>query len=122
MTGMPSAVVIRYSRNPQKNREWLAQYPYPACPARSERFTGSLLAAHGSGVESTSRSTSCQEPVSRASSVIAAAEQPGLAAQPLAVPGLPRQVREQPGQVLAGVADPPPLAGDAQQVLGGGQA
>jgi hypothetical protein len=22
---------------PQKNREWLAQYPYPACPARSER-------------------------------------------------------------------------------------
>ena len=27
ITGMPSAVVIRYSRNPQKNREWLAQYP-----------------------------------------------------------------------------------------------
>jgi hypothetical protein len=76
MTGSPSVVVTRYSRNPQKNREWAAQYPYPACPARSERLTVSRDAAHGRGVESTRRTRSCQDAVSRASSVITAASSP----------------------------------------------
>jgi hypothetical protein len=40
----------------------------------------------------------------------------------LPYPRLAGQLREQAGQVLAGVADPPPLAGDAQQVLGHRQA
>jgi hypothetical protein len=49
-------------------------------------------------------------------------EQPCLPAQPLAVPGLPWQIWEHRRQILAGVADPPPFAGDAQQLLGSGQA
>jgi hypothetical protein len=49
-------------------------------------------------------------------------QQAAAAAQPLAIPRLPRQVREQAGQVLARVPDPAPLAGDPQQMLGDSQA
>jgi hypothetical protein len=74
------------------------------------------MAAHGSGVESTSRSRSCQDAVSRASSGHRRQQPAGA---PLAVPGLAGQTREQAGRVLAG--DPAPLAGDAQRVLGDGE-
>ena len=49
-------------------------------------------------------------------------EQPGLRAQPLAVPCLARQRREQPAKVRAGIADPATPAGDAAQAPGYGQA
>jgi hypothetical protein len=37
---------------PQKNRLWLAQQPYPAFPARSERRAAGRERAHSTGVES----------------------------------------------------------------------
>jgi hypothetical protein len=49
---MPVGVHTRYSRKPQKNREWLAQSPYPAQPARSDRFTVGRERPHSTGVES----------------------------------------------------------------------
>ena len=48
----------RCSRKPQKNREWEAQYPYSAHPAKSERFTVSRERAHSTGVESTTHTSS----------------------------------------------------------------
>ncbi|GAA2938673.1 hypothetical protein GCM10011428_66320 [Streptomyces violaceus] len=45
-------VHTRYSRKPQENRERLAQYPYPAQPARSDRFTVGRERPHSTGVES----------------------------------------------------------------------
>ncbi len=49
---MPVGVHTRYRRSPRKNREWLAQYPYPAQPARSDRFTVGRERPHSTGVES----------------------------------------------------------------------
>lgn len=51
---MPVGVRTRYRRRPQKNREWEAQYPYPAQPAMSERFTVGRERPHSTGVESRS--------------------------------------------------------------------
>lgn len=49
---MPVGVHTRYSRSPQKNHEWLAQYPHPAQPAMSDRFTVGRERPHSTGVES----------------------------------------------------------------------
>ncbi|MEU5839511.1 hypothetical protein ABZ820_38460 [Streptomyces diacarni] len=50
--GIPAGAHTGYSRRPQENREWLAQYPYPAQPARSDRFTVGRERPHSTGVES----------------------------------------------------------------------
>lgn len=60
----------RYSRRPQKYREWLAQYPYPAQPARSERCTVGRDIPQGTGVESTIQVLSNQKSLSWARSRI----------------------------------------------------
>ena len=55
---VPSQVQISSSLAPQYQREWLGQYPYPAQPARSERFAVRTDWPHGTGVASISRTTS----------------------------------------------------------------
>src|SRR3984957_3401149 len=57
-TGRPCRVVTRCSRSPQNQREWEAQYPYCAQPARSERLAVSLERPHSTGVESTTQTSS----------------------------------------------------------------
>ncbi len=52
----------------QKKRLWLAQYPYSAHPARSERLTVSRERPHSTGVESTIHTSSLHTEVSVASS------------------------------------------------------
>lgn len=44
--GIRVGVHTRYRRRPQKDLECEAQYPYPAQPARSERFTVGLDRPH----------------------------------------------------------------------------
>ena len=56
----------RCSRRPQKYREWLAQYPYSAHPARSERLAVSRDRPHSTGVESTTHTSSVHTAVSAA--------------------------------------------------------
>src|SRR5664280_2119743 len=56
--GASSGAKIACSRKPQKNREWLGQYPQSAASASAERLTVSRLPAHSSGVESTSSRSS----------------------------------------------------------------
>src|SRR5262245_42577800 len=76
--GSPPTVAIRCSRSPQKYREWEAQYPYCAHPARSERLTVSRDRPHSTGVESTTQTSSAHSEASVASTrittVIRAAE------------------------------------------------
>ncbi len=60
----------RCSRSPQDQREWLAQYPYWAYPASSERRTVSVDRPHSTGVESTTHTSSAHRLVSRASTRI----------------------------------------------------
>src|SRR6516162_10197493 len=55
---VPSQVQISSSLAPQYQREWLGQYPYPAQPARSERFAVRTDWPHGTGVASISRTSS----------------------------------------------------------------
>lgn len=54
----------RCRRRPQKKRLWLAQYPYSAHSARSERLTVSRERPHSTGVESTIRMPSLHTEVS----------------------------------------------------------
>jgi hypothetical protein len=64
-------VVIRYSRSPQNQREWLAQYPYFAHPAISERLTAGRDRPHSTGVESATQTSSNQKSLSATRSRIA---------------------------------------------------
>jgi len=66
-TGRPCSVHSRCSRSPQNQREWLAQYPYWAYPARSLRRTVSRDRPHSTGVESTTHTSPVHRLVSRAS-------------------------------------------------------
>jgi hypothetical protein len=72
-------------------------------------------------VESTRRRTSCQDGVSRASAVIAAAIK-GLRPEGVCCSRIDAGCREHAGQVDPGVPDPPALRGEAEQVLGDGKA
>ncbi len=54
----------------QKNRDWEAQKPYSAYPARSGCFTVSRERAHSTEVESTTHTSSVHTLVSRASTPI----------------------------------------------------
>ena len=63
-------VHTRCSRSPQKNRDWLAQCPYSAHPARSERLTVSRERVHSTGVESITHMSSVATLVSLPRAVI----------------------------------------------------
>jgi hypothetical protein len=67
-TGRPCKVATRCSRSPQNHREWLAQYPYCAHPASSDRRAVSRDRPHSTGVESATQTSSDQIAVSAASS------------------------------------------------------
>jgi hypothetical protein len=68
--GQAAEVATRCSRSPQNQREWLAQYPYSAQPARSERRAVSRERPHSTGVQSTTQTSSVHKLVSAASSRI----------------------------------------------------
>jgi hypothetical protein len=118
MTGMPSAVVIRYSRNPQKNREWGGAVPVSGVPGQ----IGALDGLAGGRARQRGGIDQAQQ-VMPGGGVAGqfgdrGGQEPAAGPQPLAVPGLAGQVREHGGQVRARVPDPAALAGDARQLLG----
>ena len=116
-TGSPCRVQSRCSRSPQNQRECEAQYPYCAHPASSERLTVSRERAHSTGVESTTQTSPDHRLVLAARTRVQCRTRPAGRPQPLVVPGLLRQVREQVPQVRAGVPDPAGLRGKPQQRL-----
>lgn len=68
--GRPVGVHTRNRLRPQKNRLWLAQYPYPVHPAMSDHFTVGRERPHSTGVASTIQWLWNQKSVSTASSRI----------------------------------------------------
>ena len=86
-------------------------------PASSERLTVSRERAHSTGVESTTQTSSDHRLVLAARTRVQCRTRPRARPQPLVVPGLLRQVREQVPQVRAGVPDPAGLGGEAEQRL-----
>ena len=67
VTGSPAGVVMRRRRKPQNQREWVAQVPYSAHPANSERRALLRPRPHSTALESTSHTLSFQLGPPRAS-------------------------------------------------------
>jgi hypothetical protein len=118
LPGPPCQVVVRCGRRPQNQREWEAQYPYCAHPARSERLTVSRERAHPTGWSPRPRrrrSTGWCRRLGRGRS--ACSDSGRRAARLLYIVGLPRKIGEQVAHVHPGAPDPAGLGGEPEQCL-----
>jgi hypothetical protein len=104
---------------PHKWREWLAQWPYSAHPARSEGLTVSRERPRSTGVESITHTSSCSRLVSVASTRISQHMVAASLRSRLLPPDWPGgQAGEHAGQVPAGMPQPAGLAGEPERLPG----